>query len=237
MIGARTAAAASSAGTPARRTLVVLVSVTTVAACALVYELLAATLASYVLGDTIAQFSIVIGLYLFAMGVGAWLSKALVQSPLRRFLEIELLLALVGGLSAPALLLGFAHGAPFRGLLYLAVALVGTLVGLELPLLMRMLREEMALKDVVARALGFDYVGALVASLLFPAVLMPTFGVVRTSVATGLVNCGVALAGTVLLRDRLAGGGVALRVAGALVAAVLVAAFIFAEPITSLSTE
>ena len=45
-----------------------------IAVCGLVYELIAGTLASYVLGDSVTQFSICIGVYLFALGVGAWLS-------------------------------------------------------------------------------------------------------------------------------------------------------------------
>jgi len=46
-----------------------------VATCGLIYELLAGTLASYVLGDSVTQFSLIIGIYLFAMGVGSWLSR------------------------------------------------------------------------------------------------------------------------------------------------------------------
>jgi hypothetical protein len=46
-----------------------------VAACGLLYELAAGALASYVLGDSVLQFSTIIGTYLFAMGVGSWLSR------------------------------------------------------------------------------------------------------------------------------------------------------------------
>ena len=49
-----------------------LASVFVVAACGLLYELAAGALASYVLGDSVLQFSTIIGTYLFAMGVGAW---------------------------------------------------------------------------------------------------------------------------------------------------------------------
>ena len=54
---------------------VLLVSVVVIATSGLVYELIAGTLASYVLGDSVAQFSFVIGLYLFAMGIGSYLSR------------------------------------------------------------------------------------------------------------------------------------------------------------------
>ena len=53
------------------------ISVLLVAACGLIYELVAGTLASYLLGDSVLQFSTVIGTYLFAMGIGSALSRYL----------------------------------------------------------------------------------------------------------------------------------------------------------------
>ena len=55
------------------RTPLLLLSVLVIATCGLVYELVAGTLASYVLGDSVTQFSTCIGVYLCALGVGAWL--------------------------------------------------------------------------------------------------------------------------------------------------------------------
>src|SRR5688500_9724868 len=113
------------------------VNVLVIATCGLVYELLAGTLGSYLLGDSVTQFSLVIGLYLSAMGVGAWLSKFLDRDLARRFVDIELCVALVGGLSAPLLFVAFARVDQFQLLLLGFVFVIGTLVGLELPLLMR----------------------------------------------------------------------------------------------------
>ena len=78
--------------------LALLASVFVVAACGLVYELTAAALSSYLLGDSILQFSTVIGTYLFAMGLGSWLSRFLERQLPAHFLRIELLVACVGGL-------------------------------------------------------------------------------------------------------------------------------------------
>ena len=47
------------------------ISVLLVAACGLIYELVAGTLASYLVGDSVFQFSTIIGTYLFAMGIGS----------------------------------------------------------------------------------------------------------------------------------------------------------------------
>ena len=110
-----------------------LASVFVVAACGLVYELAAGALASYLLGDSVLQFSTIIGTYLFAMGAGSWLSRFLDRQLPAHFLRIELLVALLGG-TLPAVLFlvhGFLPGA-FHLLLYALVFAVGVLVGLEI---------------------------------------------------------------------------------------------------------
>src|SRR6185369_4167918 len=116
-------------------------NVLVIATCGLIYELLAGTLASYVLGDSVTQFSLVIGVYLSALGVGAWLSRFVLKGLARAFIEVELGVALLGGASAPLLLFGFAYLQWFHALLFLVVFAIGVLVGLELPLLMRILKE------------------------------------------------------------------------------------------------
>ncbi len=171
-----------------------LASVFIVSACGLVYELAAGALASYLLGDSVLQFSTVIGTYLFAMGVGSYLSRFFERQLPAHFLRIELLVALVGG-ALPALLF-VAHGwlpGSFRFLLYALVLAVGTLVGLEIPLVMRILKRNVALKDLVSQVLTFDYLGALAVSLAFPLVLVPQLGLIRTGLLFGLMNAAVAL--------------------------------------------
>ena len=145
-----------------------------IATCGLIYELLAATVSSYVLGDSVTQFSLVIGIYLSAMGVGSWLSGFLDNNLAKRFVEIELAVAVLGGFSAPLLFLTFASVSYFNLILYGTVFVIGVLVGLEIPLLMRILKDELDFKKLVARVLALDYVGALVASLLFPIFLAPS---------------------------------------------------------------
>src|SRR4051812_13478628 len=136
-----------------------LASVFVVAACGLVYELAAGTLASYLLGDSILQFSTVIGTYLFAMGVGSWLSRYLERQLVAQFLRIELLVGLIGGLMPAALFaLQSLATTSFRLALYGLVLAVGILVGLEIPLVMRILKRHAAgahggLKTLVSQVL------------------------------------------------------------------------------------
>ena len=183
--------------------LALFLTVLLIAACGLIYELVAGALASYLLGDSVTQFSTVIGTYLFAMGIGSWMSRFVGRGVIARFVTIELLVAVVGGFSSTLLFLAFAYTEAFRLALYLLVSIVGILVGLEIPLLMRILRDRYEFKDVVANVLTFDYIGALGASLLFPLLLVPRLGLVRAALLFGLINAVVALWSTWLFRDRL----------------------------------
>lgn len=196
-----------------------------IAACGLGYELVAGALASYLLGDSVTQFSIAIGLYLFAMGIGSWLSKYIERDLTDKFVDIELAVALAGGTSGAFIFLAFGSGRLFRPVLYGELLLIGILVGVEIPLLLRILKDQLDFKELVAKVLSFDYVGALAVSLLFPLVLVPQLGLVRTAMAFGLLNAAVGLWSTWLFADRLVAPR-ALRLRAGVVLAVLLAGFI-----------
>jgi spermidine synthase len=174
-----------------------------VAACGLIYELVAGTLASYLLGDSVLQFSTVIGTYLFAMGLGSALSRYLNRGLVNQFIWIELLLGVIGGFSSAMLMLAFAFTQGFEIILYAVVIVMGVLVGLEIPLLMRILKDGYDFRDVIAHVLTFDYLGALGASLLFPILLVPRLGLVRSAMLFGIVNAAVALWSTFLFAKQL----------------------------------
>ncbi|KGQ18763.1 Spermidine synthase [Lysobacter dokdonensis DS-58] len=173
-----------------------ILSVLIVASCGLGYELISSALASYLLGDSILQFSSVIGCYLFAMGIGSWASRYVEDDDvLDRFIDLEMLIGLLGGASAAILFLVFAWlSTPFRTALYVMVFLIGLMVGMEIPLVMRIFNRRRAeFRELVSRVLTFDYLGALVVSLVFPLLLAPHLGLLRTSFLFGLANTGVAL--------------------------------------------
>ncbi|MDY7098639.1 MAG: polyamine aminopropyltransferase [Pseudomonadota bacterium] len=206
--------------------LILLVSVFVVATCGLIYELLAGTIATYLLGDSVTQFSTIIGTYLFAMGVGSWFSRYITGRLLAWFIRIEILIALIGGASAAMLFLLFPLVDDFRPILYGLVLLIGFLVGLEIPLLIRILKDEFSFGDLVSNVLTYDYIGALAASLLFPLVLVPFVGLIRAGFVIGFVNILVALLLVFKLRkDR--------SLIGERVSAILVSAFLVAGAVGS----
>ncbi|ARS29243.1 polyamine aminopropyltransferase [Sphingomonas sp. KC8] len=224
---------ASPRARPSATVVALIASAFVVATCGLVYELLAGTLASYLLGDSVTQFSTVIGAYLFAMGIGSWCSRYVTRDELRLFVRVEILIALIGGCSAAALFMLFPMIDHFRIALYGLVLVIGFLVGLEIPLLLRILRTDFEFRDLVSTVLTFDYVGALAASLLFPLILMPHLGMIRTGFLFGFANVGVALALMWLLPAQARLG--MEKAAGIVVALLLVAGFAGAERLQRLA--
>ena len=173
--------------------LLLLISVFVIATCGLIYELIAGTIASYLLGDSITQFSTVIGAYLFSMGIGSYLSKFITRNLLAWFIQIEILVGLVGGFTSTILFLSFEHVSGFHLILYGLIALTGILVGLEIPILMRILKDKLEFSELVSKIFTFDYIGALFASILFPLFMVPYLGLLKTSFLFGLLNVLVAV--------------------------------------------
>ncbi len=174
------------------RPLPLLFSVFVIAACAIVYELMIATVSSYLLGDSIYQFSVTIGLFLTSMGLGSFLSRHARRNLLLTFIAIELLIGAVGGGST--LLLYLTYGSArwvYEPTMYAVIATIGVLVGLEIPLLTRLLSDTFVLRVNIANVLSFDYLGGLLGSLAFPLLLLPFLGLIRTALVVGLVNVGV----------------------------------------------
>jgi spermidine synthase len=174
---------------------IVLLTIIMVAAvCGLIYEMVIGTVTSEFSSDGSANFSFVIGLYLFAMGLGSALSKKLRGDELQLFLMMELVVGVLGGCSA-AILTG-AHalvGENYRIVMIVLTLIIGTGVGLEIPLMTRYVARESGLENALADVLSYDYMGSLVASLLFPAILLPGLGPIRAALLIGVLNLATAM--------------------------------------------
>ncbi|MDB4942114.1 MAG: spermine/spermidine synthase family protein [Labilithrix sp.] len=215
--------------------LLLYVTVVLVAICGLVYELVAGAVSTYLLGDSVTQLSTIIGVHLTAMGVGAWLSKYVEERVAERFIDCQIAASLVGGLGGPVLYLAFATTSHVRLVLYGMVTVTGILVGAELPLFMRVLKRRVSLRDVVPRVLSFDYVGALLGSLLFALVLLPSLGILRTGIVFGIVGVLAALWGTWVLGASLVTRP--LRIRAAVAGAVLLGALVASQRIVKVADE
>ncbi|MBF9034545.1 polyamine aminopropyltransferase [Rhodobacterales bacterium HKCCE2091] len=173
-----------------------------VAVAGLVYELIAATVSSYLLGDSIRQFSFVIGVFLSAMGAGAWLSRHVGDATLG-FVSAQIGLGVIGGVTAPLLFFAYAWYGSVGLPLYGSLVLIGVLSGMEIPLIARILKEIGAAEFRFENVLTADYVGALAASLAFPLLIVPHLSLIAASLAFGVLNLLVGGFTLWLFRDRL----------------------------------
>lgn len=191
--------------------LLILFSVFVIGACGLMYELIAGAVASYLLGDSVTQYSLVIGIFLAAMGLGSYLTQWVRNNLLGIFLKIQLAIGIVGGFSGMAAFAVFAYTDSITPVMLLITGTIGALVGMEIPLVIRLLKAEDALRVNVAQVLAVDYVGALAASIAFPFLVLPLLGLTRASLIFGMLNVLVATFGTAMFwhelpgRSRLAG--------------------------------
>ncbi|OON74960.1 polyamine aminopropyltransferase [Streptomyces tsukubensis] len=219
----------------------VLAGVFVCAACGLVYELELVALASYLIGDSVTQASVVLSVMVFAMGIGALLAKRLRRSAAAGFGAVEAALALIGGCSAMALYAAFAWagelpGAWTSGSRYLLVAFslaIGVLIGAEVPLLMVMIQRvrRQDAGGAVADLFAADYVGALVGGLAFPFLLLPFLGQLTGALLTGAVNAvaGGALVLGLFHRDLTPRARWVLIIANVTVLALLAAAAVLVD--------
>ena len=183
----------------------VLFSTIVVGMCSIIYELLISTVSSYFLGDSVKQFSIIIGVYMAFMGVGSWLSRYFNRNLIFNFVCIELILGIVGAFSVPLCYFYFAY-ADFTGFnlfIIFLVAIIGTLTGLEIPLLTKILEKDRHSEEGLSDVLTLDYLGALVATLIFPFILIPFMGVYKSSLLFGFINITIGVANFIVFRNEI----------------------------------
>lgn len=188
----------------ARQTTVLLISILIVALCGIVYELIIGTVSSYLLGNSVYQFSLTIGFFMFAMGVGSLISKYFDDQYVRNFIIIEIAIALIGGVSSILLFMTFPFARVLYELvMYSLILMIGALVGMEIPILTTLLSQKASMKDSIANVMSLDYVGALIGSVAFPLLLLPSLGLVQSSFAIGLINIFVATLNVFIFRRQL----------------------------------
>jgi spermidine synthase len=193
--------------TPTRWRAVLLASVAACAACGIIYELALLTLSTSLNGGGIIATSLIVAGYIAALGAGALLVKPLLRWAAIAFVAVEALLAIVGGLSAAVLYVMFSFVGGSLLMLALGTALIGALVGAEVPLLMTLLqRGRTAGATDTGRTLAnlnaADYLGALIGGLVWPFVLLPHLGMIRGAAATGIINLLAAAIVSVFLLRR-----------------------------------
>ena len=171
-----------------------LVTTLLISICSMIYELIISSISSYLQGDSITQFSITIGLYMSAMGIGSYLSKHIKNKLFNKFVFIEMSVGILGGLSSLMLFTANIYTNIYDLIMYILIILIGTFVGLEIPILTRIIEEQKSdVRKNLANIFTFDYIGGLIGSIAFPLILFPKLGFISTTLLIGSINIGVAV--------------------------------------------
>ncbi|SDN05121.1 polyamine aminopropyltransferase [Sediminibacillus halophilus] len=202
-----------------------------VSICGIVFEVLFGALGSYILGDGVKQYTLVISFFLTGMGIGASISEKVMKHLLIAFVYIEFLVALIGGFSSFAMfgITAFSPDGSDALFLYIITLTVGGLTGLELPILIRKANEiGVALNRSTARVLFSDYAGGLIGGLLFVFFLRPALGMVKSAFFVGCINLLVALIVLWLFRKEISHIAIHFVVGGVILVTLLLG-FLFGE--------
>lgn len=150
------------------------------------------------------QFSILIGVYMFSMGIGAYLSKFFQDNSLQFFVFIEIALGFIGGISVPLLYFLFVNVNPalLQSACLIIMFFIGIMTGMEVPLL-TFINDNVKYKDNLSNFLSLDYIGGLLATLVFPFILLPFVGLFYSSLIFGAVNIILGLwLNVILIKKR-----------------------------------
>ncbi len=158
----------------------------------IVAEYVLATLASYLLGNAVLQWTLTISLMLFAMGIGSRLSKHIKGPLLDTFILIEFALSMCCAVSAISAYFLSVYIANIAFIIYLMSMIIGTLIGLEIPLATRLNDHFEELRVNISSVMENDYYGALLGGLLFAFVALPWLGLTYTPIVLGSINFIVA---------------------------------------------
>ena len=159
----------------------------------LVAEYVVATLATYLLGNAVFQWSLVIAFFLLFMGLGSRLSRYVSdRNLLYAFILTELFLSLLVSLSPVVAYTLAPEPLKLQIVVFLLSAILGTLIGLEIPIAVRLNNLYEELKINVSSILEKDYLGSLPAGLLYSLFFLPKLGILHTALIAGLLNLFVA---------------------------------------------
>ncbi len=180
-----------------KRYRILLLTTLIISGCSMCYELIISAVSSYLLGNSLLQYSITIGLFMSALGLGSYISRFFQKNLFNSLIKVELLIGVIGGFSAFTLFIANLYLTSYHLVMYIEIISIGTLAGAEIPLLTRIIEnDERNLKLTISSIFSFDYIGSLIGAVAFPLLLMPQLGYFSTSFLCGFLNI---FAGTIIV--------------------------------------
>ncbi len=198
----------------------------------IVAEYILSTLATYFLGDSVLQWTLILSIMMFSMGVGSRISKLFQGNLLQTFIFIEFGLSVLVAYSSIAAYTAAAFTIYTGAIIYSMSIIIGLFIGMEIPLVIRLNNSFEILRVNISSVMEQDYYGSLAGGLFFAFIGLPYLGITFTPFVLGMVNFVVALSLFIILRPKIKKHiRISIQAAGLLVGAVIVAGFFIVEPI------
>lgn len=159
----------------------------------IVAEYILSTLASYFLGNSVLQWTMVMSIMLFSMGLGSRISKWFKSDLLFKFICIEFLLSIIVSLSSLVVYTSSIYVDFNLMVIYGLCVSIGLMIGMEIPLVIRINESYEGLRTNVSSIMENDYYGSLVGGVFFAFVGLPFLGLTYTPFVLGFVNFSVAI--------------------------------------------
>ncbi len=174
-------------------------------ASGLVNEYVLATITTYILGNSIENFSMVIACMMLMMGVSGFVqNKMSDKNLLQKFIAVEVLMAILGGFAPLAIYAAFGFlNHNFQFVHYFFVLSVGFLIGFEIPLVMRIIEQhKIKLKTNLTIVYAMDYVGAFIGAIIWVKFLLKNFPLTEISFIVAGFNFLVATITIIYFMNR-----------------------------------
>ncbi|HIO21507.1 MAG TPA: polyamine aminopropyltransferase [Nitrospirales bacterium] len=158
----------------------------------IVAEFVLCTLATYLIGNAVLQWTLIISFMLFAMGLGSRLSRHFTTHLLETFIILEFILSILCATSA---VVAYALAPWVRTIelvIYPWAIGIGLLIGLEIPLITRINATYEELRTNISAVMEKDYYGALFGGLFFALIALPFLGLTYTPIIVGTINAAAA---------------------------------------------
>ncbi|MEL6561557.1 MAG: polyamine aminopropyltransferase [Bacteroidota bacterium] len=172
----------------------------------IVAEYVLSTLATYFLGNSVFQWTMIVSIMLFSMGLGSRFSKYLEDQLLEKFIFIEFILSLLVAFVSVITYLSAALIGVEAIVIYSLSIIIGLMIGMEIPLVIRINDEYQTLRLNISSAMENDYYGSLLGGMFFAFVGLPYLGLSYTPFILGSINLIVALTLFVLLQNEVSTG-------------------------------
>ncbi len=198
----------------------------------IVAEYILSTLATYFLGNSVFQWTMIVSIMLFSMGLGSGISRYIKTNLIQKFIYIEFALSVLVSYSSLIVYSVVAFSVYHGLIIYSLSIIIGILIGMEIPLAVRLNDEFESLRVNIASIIEKDYYGSLAGGLFFAFVGLPFLGLTYTPFVLGAVNFMVATALFIILWKYLnKTTRIKVKILSTLVAVFIVLGFFMAKPI------